>query len=70
MFRLATQFKGKVYIDAGHSQFNGKPKLLPGKIRRVSFIANSILFNVNQPNPKPTTIPIRSLGHCYVSPAM
>ena len=34
----------------------------------MSFVANLILFNVNQPNPKPITIPICSLDHCCVSP--
>ena len=61
-FRLATQFKGKVFIDAGRSLFNGRPKLLPGRSRRVSFVAHSVMFNVNQPNLKPMTMSIRSLG--------
>ena len=34
----------------------------------MSFVANLILFNVNQPNPKPITMPICSLDHCCTSP--
>ena len=46
----------------GDSLFNGRPKILPGGSRRVSFVANSSLLNVNQPNPKPMTMPICLLG--------
>ena len=67
-FRLATQSKGEVCIDASHSLSNGRPKFLPGRSRRVSFVANLILFNVNQSNPKPMTMPICSLDHCCVPP--
>ena len=34
----------------------------------MSFVASSILFNVNQPNPEPITMHICSLDHCCVSP--
>ena len=61
-FHLAKLSKGEVCIDAGHSLLNGRPKFLPGRSRRVSFVANSILFNVNQPNTKHMTMPIYSLG--------
>ena len=67
-FRLATKSKGKVCIYAGHSLFNVRPKFLPGRSRRVSFVANSILFNFNQRNPNPMTMAICSLDLCCVSP--
>ena len=56
--RLAKQSKGEVCFDVVDYLFNGRPKILPGRSPRVFFVANSILFNVNQPNPKPMTIPI------------
>ena len=61
-FLLATQSKGEVCRDAGHSLFDGRTKILPGRSRRVSFVANLIMFDANQPNPKPMTMPIGSLG--------
>ena len=67
-FRLAVQSKCEVCIDISHSLFDGRPKFLPGRSRRVSFVANLILFNVNQPNPNPMTMSICSLDLCCVSP--
>ena len=46
----------------GDSLFNGRPKILPGRSRHLSFVENSILFNVNQPYPNPMTMPICSLS--------
>ena len=68
MFRLAKKSKGGLCKDSDDSLFNGKLKFLPGRIRRVSFVANSIMFNVNQPNLKPMSMPICLLDHCCVSP--
>ena len=45
----------------GSFSIQQEAKFLPERSRRVSFVANSILFNVNQPNPKPMTMPICSL---------
>ena len=68
MSRLAKQFKGEACRDAGHSLFNGRPHFLPGRSQRVSFVANSIQLNVNQPNPKHMTMPICLLDHGCVYP--
>ena len=43
-------------------------KFLPGRSRRVSFVANLVLFNVHKPKTKPMTMPIFSLDLCCVSP--
>ena len=62
MFRLAKKSKGGLCKDSDDSLFNGKLKFLPGRIRRVSFVANSILLKVNQPNPRAMIMSICSLG--------
>ena len=66
MFRLAKQSKGGVCRDVGDSLFNGRPKILPGRSRRVSFVVDLILFNVNQLNPKHMAMPICSPDLCCV----
>ena len=38
------------------------------KKKKRALVANLILLNVIQLNPKPRTMPICSLAHCYVSP--
>ena len=60
--RLATQSKGEVCRDVRRSLLDGRPKFLPGRSRRVSFVANPILFNVNQRKSKPMNMSIYSLG--------
>ena len=61
-FRLAKQSKGKVCRESSQFLFNRRPKIMSGGGRRVSFVANSIMFNVNQPSPNRMTLPICLLG--------